>query len=84
MSAAATDRAWMTRKVIKAAHSYPFDELKCQATVLQVSERNKVMLSIAKRMGYTMHCIPRMRGRDEAEYLCLLADDTWRARKLFK
>ena len=84
MSAAATDKTWMTRKVIKSVHEYPFNELGCQATIMQVSERNNVMLSIAKRLGYTMHHIPRMRGRDEAEYLCLLADDTWRASKLFK
>lgn len=84
MSAAGDDPRWMSRAVIKAAHSYPFDQLNCQQVIWQVSERNEPMLSIAKRLGYELHFIPRMRGRDEGEYLCLLTDSTWRASKFSK
>lgn len=79
MSAAGDDARWMGREVITAAHNFPFDQLGCQAVVLQVSEKNSRMLGIAERLGYTLHRIPRLRGRNEAEVLCLLADNTWKS-----
>jgi len=78
MSAASTSRRWLTRPVLRAMFSYPFDQAGCQMAVLRVSERNPVMISIALRYGFKSHLIPRLRGRDEAEHILTLTDDDWR------
>lgn len=78
MSAAASSPRWLTRPVLRAMHGYIFNDAGCQMAVMRVSERNRHMLSIAERYGYTLHRIPRLRGRDEAEMICTLTDDEWR------
>lgn len=77
MSAASAGN-WLTRDVITAMHSYIFDTADCQAAVLQVSEHNDRMNRIARRIGYEPHRIPRLRGRDEAEIVWVLTEETWR------
>lgn len=78
LSAAATSKLWLTRPVLKAMFSYPFEQVGCQMIVLRVSERNTTMVSIALRYGFKSHLIPRLRGRDEAEHILTLTDDDWR------
>lgn len=77
-SASVTPR-WLTRTVIKAMFSLPFDILKCQLCVLRVSERNKRMVRIARKFGFSEFLIPRLRGRDESEFVFTLTDDQWAA-----
>ena len=84
MSAAADSPRWLSRPVLRAMHSYIFDDAACQIAVLRVSERNERMLKIAERYGYTAHRIPRLRGRNEAEVVLTLTDDDWRASKFHK
>lgn len=79
LSAASTNRRWLTRPVLKAMFSYPFDEIGCQLAVLRVSEENRGMVDIARRFGFTSHRIPRLRGRQEAEIIFTLTDNDWRA-----
>lgn len=81
LSAASTSRLWLTRPVLKAMFSYPFEQIGCQMAVLRVSERNPAMVSIALRYGFKSHLIPRLRGRDEAEHILTLTDDDWRANR---
>lgn len=79
MSAASDSKRWLTREVLYRMHQYPFDQIGCQTVALQVSERNAVMLRIAKAYGYEQYRVPRLRGRDEAEIINVLHDDVWRA-----
>lgn len=79
LSAASTSKRWLTRPVLKAMFSYPFDEIGCQLAVLRVSEENRGMVGIARRFGFTSYRIPRLRGRGEAEIIFTLTDDDWRA-----
>jgi RimJ/RimL family protein N-acetyltransferase len=46
---------------------------------LRVSERNKTMIGIARKFGFSETYIPRLRGRDEGEFIFSLTDDAWRA-----
>ncbi len=78
MSSASVSKKWLNRDVLYHMHSYPFDQIGCQAVLLQVSENNDVMLRIAKAYGYEMFRIPRLRGRDEAEMICVLSEEVWR------
>lgn len=78
LSAAAVDKRWLTRPVLKAMFSYPFDGAGCQLCVLRVSEGNRPMHRIAKAYGFRETVIPRLRGRGEAEHIFTLSDDDWR------
>lgn len=84
MSAYAASPRWLTRRVLWHLFEYPFDQVGCQMVILQVSERNKRMLSILERFGFSMTRIPRGRGRDEDEIICTLTDDAWRQSKLHR
>ncbi|WP_420959365.1 GNAT family N-acetyltransferase [Brucella sp. IR073] len=78
MSAAAVSRRWLTRPVLQRMFDYAFEDAGCQMAVLRVSERNKPMIRIARAYGFSGTFIPRLRGRDEGEFIFTLTDDDWR------
>jgi RimJ/RimL family protein N-acetyltransferase len=84
MTAASLTKRWLTRPVLKAMFSLPFDRFACQLVALRVSERNEPMIRIAKAYGFEDHVIPRLRGRNEAEHILTLTDDTWRSSRFHK
>lgn len=69
---------WLDLKMINAVFGYAFDHLKCQLVVLRVSEINTRMMDIAERLGFGGYLIPRLRGKNEAEWIYTMTDDTWR------
>ena len=79
LTSASTDRRWLTKTVVKAMFHMAFAMIGAQLAVLRVSERNTGMVEIAQRFGFQGTLIPRLRGRDEAEWLFTLTDDDWRA-----
>lgn len=82
MSSAAVSPRWLSKRVLKAIHTYIFRDAGCQLSVMRVSEKNKRMIRIAEAAGYTGHKIPNLRGKGEAEIIFTLADDDWFASKL--
>ena len=78
MTSVGDNPRWMDRKMINAVFAFAFDHLKCQMVVLRVSEINTVMVNIAERLGFEGFLIPRLRGRNEAEWVFCLTDDKWR------
>jgi RimJ/RimL family protein N-acetyltransferase len=82
ISSASISRRWLTKPVIKAMFSFPFDKLGCQLVVLRVSERNEVMCGIAERFGFQAYPIPRLRGRDEGEIIFTLTVEQWRGHRV--
>lgn len=78
MSAAADSPRWLSRPVLRAMHSYIFNDAGCQLAVMRVSEQNERMLRIAAAYGYQAHRIPRLRGRNDAEIVLTLTDDDWK------
>lgn len=84
MTAASISKRWLTRPVLKAMFSLPFDRFGCQLCVLRVSENNKPMIRMAKAYGFAEYVIPRLRGRDEAEHILTLTDDDWRRSRFHK
>lgn len=77
ISAGAVDPRWLARKSLLTIFGYVFDTAGCQLCVLQVSEHNDRMRSIARRLGFTEILIPRMRGRDEALAVYTLTSEQW-------
>ncbi|MEQ9634601.1 MAG: GNAT family protein [Devosia marina] len=82
MSSAATSPRWLSRPMLKAIFGYVFDQLGCQLVVMRVSERNTRMIRIAEKFGFTGYLIPRLRGRDEAEWVFTLTEEKWRQHPL--
>lgn len=78
ISGASASARWLPRSILFEKFSYIFDQLGCQLCVMRVSERNDRMIAVARKYGFTGHLIPRLRGRDEAEWIFTLADDEWR------
>jgi RimJ/RimL family protein N-acetyltransferase len=81
LTSGATDRRWLTRTVIRHIFHMAFDLIGAQLAVMRVSEHNADMVAIAQRFGFSGVLIPRLRGRDESEWIFTLADDDWRASK---
>lgn len=81
LSSASVSKRWLTRPVIRAMFSLPFERLGCQLVVLRVSERNETMCKIARTFGFSEVYIPRLRGRDEGEFVFSFTDDQWMASK---
>ena len=82
IAAAAVDPRWMTRKSLQTIFGYVFNTVGCQLCVLQVSEFNGRMRSIARRLGFTEYHIPRMRGRNEALAFYTLTDEQWQMSRI--
>lgn len=78
MTSASISKRWLSRAMIDAIFTYVFDLLKCQMVVMRVSENNTVMVNIAERFKFKGYLIPRLRGRDEGEWIFTLTDDQWR------
>lgn len=81
LSSASVSRRWLTKPVIRAMFSLPFDRLGCQLVVLRVSERHTSMCRIARSFGFTEVYIPRLRGRDHGEIIFSYTDDQWNSSK---
>lgn len=79
MTSASITSKWLTRRMIRAIFNYAFELLECQLVVMRVSENNTVMVNIARRFGCSGYLIPRLRGRNEAEWIFTLTDDQWRS-----
>jgi len=79
LSSGSTTKRWLTRRVVQAMFDLPFKILGCQMVVLRVSEKNAEMVRIAKSFGFHGKLIPRLRGRDEAEWIFTYTDDQWRS-----
>lgn len=82
ISSASDSKRWLTGPVIGAMLGFPFSEMGCQLVALRVSERNDQMIRIARKFGFSEWHIPRLRGRDEGEYIYTLTDDAWRLHPL--
>ena len=78
LSSFSLNKRWLTRPVIRAMFHLPFACLGCQLVVLRVSERNTGMCQIARKFGFSKVYIPRLRGRDEGEFIFSLTDDQWK------
>jgi RimJ/RimL family protein N-acetyltransferase len=77
LSSFSSNSRWLTRHVINCMMYFPFNIMQCQCVVMRVSEHNHRMKRIAERFGFSGTYIPRLRGRNEGEFIYTLTDDTW-------
>jgi len=79
MSSASIDPSWLSRSMIRTIFGYAFNVLGCQMVVMRVSEINTRMVNIAERFNFSGYLIPRLRGKNEGEWVFTLTDDQWAA-----
>lgn len=84
MSIHSTSPRWMTRETVSHAMSVAYDQLGCQLAVARVSEQNNRAADMLRGIGFTGYLIPRLRGRDEDEWIFTMTDDAWKASRLYK
>ena len=81
LSAAADDRRWLSRQVVRDVLGYPFSF--AQTSFIQTDMENPAR-AIFRKLGATEHVIPRLLGRTKDGVICALTDDAWKASKYGK
>lgn len=80
VSAAADTSRWLTRRMLNAFISMPFEKLGVQAIIARHSEAATHLRRMWGRVGAVEYVIPRLRGKDQpAECISVLTDDAWAA-----
>lgn len=83
LSAAASDRRWMTRAVMNTVFRYVFDELGCQMAVARTESRNTPVRKLWAALGASEVIIPRLFGRGVDGAVLTLPVERWKASKFF-
>jgi hypothetical protein len=78
MTAAACDRRWLTRPVVKAILAECFIEKNCQTTFVRVAD-GAAHARIFRALGFKEMRLPNFRGKDKDELLLMLTDDQWKS-----
>ncbi len=86
LSAAAIDRRWLTRRVLKTMFEYPFKQAGIQMVVMRVSanDKQKHLHRMLKAYGFKGQTIKRLYGRCEDGIVFSLTDDDWRSNRFNK
>lgn len=77
LSAAATERGWLTREFLRLTGGYAFSQLGCRMLVVRTSERNVAVRGIFRKLGGKEHRIEQLRGPGEAEIFITLTKEAW-------
>jgi RimJ/RimL family protein N-acetyltransferase len=76
-SGASVNRRWLTRSILKALFSYPFEGVGCQMVCARVSERNTHLIRMLRAYGFHDVTVPRLFGRDENALVFTLTIEDW-------
>lgn len=80
VSAASDTRRWLTRDILRAFISMPFEKLGVQALIARHAETAQHLRRMWQKVGALEYTIPRLRGKDQpAECISVLTDDAWAA-----
>lgn len=81
MSAAATDRRWLTRRVANVAMGYAF--AAARMAVARTSERNTPVRRLWAALGASEYLIPDLWGDGEAGVILTLTGPQWHKSRLY-
>jgi len=84
ISGAALNSRWLTRKVLNEMFGMPFDRWGCQTIVMRCDPSDEALARMLSTAGFVFFHLPRLRGRDRNELICLLHDDVWKANPLYR
>lgn len=84
ISGAAWIKGWLTKPVLHAMYAFAFDDCGCQAVVQRVSDDDTAQHRMLTAYGFNRYRIPRLRGRDKAENIFVLAEENWRKSRFYR
>lgn len=79
-SGAATNKRWLTRRVLHAMFDYIFEIPGLQMAITRTSEK-LTHLRMLQAYGFRQYAIPRLYGREEAGIIHTLTVEDWRHNK---
>ena len=72
---------WLSRRTIQIMYDYPFYQCGCQMVIKTTMADNEIVLRIMAAIGFTLHYIERLGGRDRDGVVGTLTVEDWEASK---
>jgi RimJ/RimL family protein N-acetyltransferase len=70
---------WLSRRTINVMYDYPFYVCNCQMVIKTTMADNDIVLRIMAAVGFTLHYVVRLGGRDRDGVLGTLTVEQWEA-----
>jgi len=72
---------WLSRRTVQVMYDYPFYGVGCQMVIKTTMADNEIVLRIMAAIGFTLHYIERLGGRDRDGVVGTLTVEQWEASK---
>jgi len=72
---------WLSRRTIQIMYDYPFYQCGCQMVIKTTMADNEIVLRIMAAVGFSLHHIKRLGGRDRDGVVGTLTVEDWEASK---
>ena len=72
---------WLSRRTIQIMYDYPFYGVGCQMVIKTTMADNEIVLRIMAAVGFTLHKIKRLGGRDRDGVVGTLTVEDWETSK---
>jgi len=68
---------WLSRRTVQIMYDYPFYQVGCQMVIKTTMADNEIVLRILASIGFTLHYIKRLGGRDRDGVVGTLTVEDW-------
>ena len=68
---------WLSRRTVQIMYDYPFYQVGCQMVIKTTMADNAIVLRIMAAVGFSLHYIKRLGGRDRDGVLGTLTVEDW-------
>ena len=68
---------WLSRRTIQIMYDYPFYQIGCQMIIKTTMADNEIVLRIMAAVGFTLHYVKRLGGRDRDGVVGTLTVEDW-------
>jgi hypothetical protein len=68
---------WLSRRTIQVMYDYPFYQCDCQMVIKTTMADNYIVLRIMDAVGFDLHYIKRLGGRDRDGVVGTLTQEQW-------
>jgi RimJ/RimL family protein N-acetyltransferase len=72
---------WLSRRTVQVMYDYPFYGVGCQMVIKTTMADNEIVLRIMAAIGFTLHYIERLGGRDRDGVVGTLTQEQWESSK---
>ena len=70
---------WLSRRTIQVMYDYPFYVVGVQMVIKTTMADNYIVLRIVEAVGFDLHYIKRLGGRERDGVVCTLTQEAWEA-----